>query len=276
MRSPGRLACAALIAALASACQQTANVLTGYKADTTALRAQPPTGSLAVMRFEDARPPRTCPTQGELVPWGVLLPLVPYQTVDYERLDESIGMGAAQRPGGHFEDYTYPASFPRAIATDLAETGLFTSCQYVGTEAGGDARYALEGTLRETPLHRLFTSYMLGPWGVLLWSLSLPAGKTSAAVNVDLRLTDRRNGKEVWRGTLDGDASRLITLYTSSTLVYWGTRACGVEVELVPSDARVNSRSLFSWHFEALRRAMAKARPEIAAALTRYEASAPR
>jgi len=34
-----------------------------------------------------------------------------------------------------------------------------------------------------------------------------------------------------------------------------------------PSDAKVDRHSLFSWHFEALRRAMLEARSDLAAAL---------
>ncbi len=283
----GRLTFGLLTVLLASACQLTPNFETGYQFDHSTLRAQPPVGSLAVKRFEDARPPRRYSGAGLLL--LTVVPLLPYVELDYERLEESIRiqsegieqsgrgitMGAEQKSAGDFEAYTYPASFPRAIAADLGATDLFTASAYVGTEAAADDRYLLEGTLRETPLDRTCSSYMLGAWGVLLWLVPIPALKTSAAVTVDLRFTDQRNGHEVWRGTLDGDVSRLITLYTSSAMVYGRGGAFSFELEPPPSDSRVNDRSLFSWHFEALRRAMLKARPEIAAALTRYETANP-
>jgi hypothetical protein len=112
--------------------------------------------------------------------------------------------------------------------------------------------------------------------GVLLWILPVPMSKTTADVQLDLRLTDLEAGKEVWKGTLHADVSRLITLYTSSAMVYGRSGAFSFNLEPPPGDSQVNPRSLFSWHFEALRRAMLAARPEIATALTRYESSAAR
>ena len=180
-------------------------------------------------------------------------------------------LGAEQRPAGDHENYTFPASFPRALVNDLSQTGLFSACRYVGADATGDERYLLEGTLRETPLRRTTTSFMLGMAGVLLWFLPVPMSKVSAEINVDVRLVDTETGKTVWTYTLHGDASRLITLYTSSAMVYGQGGAWSFNVEPPPSDARVNNRSLFSWQFESLRRAMLEARPSLATALNQAE-----
>jgi hypothetical protein len=276
----------ALGALLASACQITPNFETGYRSDPTRLRSEPPRGALAVERFEDARPARKYTMAGKL--FLLYIPLVPYATLEFERVDESVriqsesiekwgpGMtaGAEQNPAGDFADYEYPASFPRAIAADLAETGLFTSSRYGEPDASGGDRYVLEGKLRETLLDTSATSFMLGMFGLTFWLLPVPVAKTSADVQVDLRLVDRPAGKEVWRGTVRGDLSRYFTLYTSG-MVYGRAGGYSFTVVPPPSDAQVNPHSLFSWHFEALRRAMLAARPEIAAALTQYEASSP-
>ena len=126
---------------------------------------------------------------------------------------------------------------------------------------------SLTGTLRETPLRTTTTSFGLGMAGVLLWLLPVPISKITGSATLDVELTDNVSGQVVWRKSLSSELSRLITLYTSSAIVYG--RAGGFSFGLVPppSDSQVDRHSLFSWHFEALRRAMVQARPEIATAL---------
>jgi hypothetical protein len=91
--------------------------------------------------------------------------------------------------------------------------------------------------------------------------------KTSAGVTVDLTLTDTDGGAVIWQHTLTSEISRVVNLYTSSAMVY-GTGG-GFSFNLIPppADSQVDPHSLFSWHFEALRRAMNEAKPELAAAL---------
>ena len=282
MRALGRVSALALTALLCSACQLTPNFDTGYELDGP-IATSPPKGALAVKRFDDARPARTFNTTARL--FLLYIPLVPSIGFDFERLDESVQIisqqieasgagftrGADQPVAPAFDTYTYPASFPRAIAADLNASGLFTAASYVGGEPVGDATYVLEGTLRQSNLHRGTTSFMLGMAGVLLWLVPVPMSRTSTEVVVDAKLSDAHSGAVVWQGTLDGELSRLITIYTSSAMVYGRAGAFSFNLEPPPSDARVNRRSLFSWHFGALRRAMVKARPEIAEAVARYQ-----
>lgn len=82
--------------------------------------------ALAVQRFEGGAP-------------APAVPLLPWVSLPYERIDESVrkistpierhgrGMtlGADVEPAPDYEQYTYPASFARAIAEDLAASGLF-------------------------------------------------------------------------------------------------------------------------------------------------------
>src|SRR3990172_210174 len=107
--------------------------------------------------------------------------------------------------------------------------------------------------------------------GVLLWFLPVPMAKTAASVEVDLSLVDQQTGEEIWKHTLRSELSRLITLYTSSAMVYGRSGAFSFNLEPPPSDAHVDRRSLFGWHFAALRRAMLDARQDLAASLSRRD-----
>jgi hypothetical protein len=141
----------------------------------------------------------------------------------------------------------------------------------VGDESSKDYAYVMEGTLRRTPLEQTTTSFGLGFVGVLLWLLPIPMSKTSAGIDLDLELLDVRSGELVWARTLRSEISRLITLYTSSAMIY-GRSAFSFNLVPPPSDARVDHRSLFSWHFEALRRGMVESRADLARALKRLPA----
>jgi len=287
MTSRARLLIAAA-SLLATACQLTPNFATGYEVPAWESPDLPAGGSLAVERFAEERPPRYFASSHRM--WLTYVPLLPYVSMPYERVDENVRVTsdaiARGGPGAThavkvdvappFEQYTYPASFAEAIASDLRASSLFEQVDYVGSEGSAGYDYVLSGTLRESPLQRAVTSYGLGMAGVLLWILPIPMSKTSAEVALDLSLADAKTGEVVWSGTLASDVKRLITLYTSSAMVYGRGGAFSFNLEPAPSGAGVDRRSLFGWHFAALRRAMLGARGEIGAAvLARKRVPAP-
>lgn len=262
-------------------CQLTPTFTTGYRTEVVKLRPEPLPGTLAVREFEEQRPPRLYSTQGRV--FLTYIPLLPYVTLPFERLDESIriqseeierhgsGMtlGAKQTVAPSFETYEYCGSIARAIAEDLAATGLFREVVYTGQTSTVGHRYLLTGVLRETPLRSSVTSYGLGMAGVLLWIVPLPMGKTAAGVTLDLALTDTKSGQVLWRRSLQSEISKFFTLYTSSSMVYGRGGAFSFNLIPPPADSRVDHRSLFSWHFEALRRAMQESKADLALALQR-------
>jgi hypothetical protein len=259
-------------------CQLTPTFTTGYWYDRAALRPAPVAGALAVRRFEEERPPRKYSTAGRI--FLTYVPLLPYVTQPFERLEESVrmiseeirvggrGMTLGANPGvaPEYDGYVYTASMARAIAEDLGASGLFTEVVYVGDEPPGVRRFELRGALRESPIERYTTSYGLGMAGVLLWILPVPIGKTTSEVAVDLTLTDRNSGAVLWQHTLDGRVSALFTMYNRA-LVYGRAGGFSFQLHRPPGDAQVDRQSLFGWHFEALRRAMAAAKPDLARAL---------
>src|SRR5262245_8818696 len=276
-----RAAALAVVAAVAG-CQLTPNFNTGYEIEKGLLREHPVRGSLAVRTFEEARPARYYSSTHRI--WLTYVPLLPYVSLPYERLDESvarisdeiaergrgISFGAAQPVAPPLEEYSYPRSFARAVADDLAASGLFEAVLYVDGDASGH-RWLLEGVLRETPLETDASSFGLGAPGVLLWLLPIPMMKTKASAAVNLVLRDQESGDVVWQHTLASEISRLTSLYTSSALIYGRGGAFSFQVVPPPDGAGVDRRSLFGWHFGALRQAMLAARADLARALERAD-----
>jgi hypothetical protein len=272
----GILVVAALFAT--TGCAITPTFTAVYPFDREALRPAPLGATLAVERFDDQRPPRKYTTQGRM--FLTYVPLIPYVTLDFERLDESVPMlsdqiqvpgeaisGAVQNRAPARETYSYPQSMARAIAADLEAHSLFSKVSYVGDTADSeDFDYVLSGRLRTTPIAQHVTSYLLGMPGVILWLLPLPVVKTEAAVVLDLTLTEARTQSVVWEHTINSELSRIDMLYTSQGLIYGGG-VFSYNMIPPPADAQGDRDSIFAWHFEALRRGMEKARPSLAAAL---------
>lgn len=262
-------------------CAITPTFTTGYRAERQALRPAPIDGTLAVTPFVDARPPRKYTTQGRV--FLTYVPLIPYVTLDFERLDESVPLlskqivypgetiyGAVQNRAPAHEKYSYPRSMARAVAADLGAQGLFREVWYADDAPTEAQDFVLSGTLRETPLQQHVTSYLLGMPGVLLWLLPLPNVKSEAGVVLELTLMDARDKKVIWQQTIAPEVSRIDMLYTAQGIIYGGG-VFSYSMILPPSDSQVDHNSIFAWHFEALRRGMDQARPGLSEALVAAE-----
>ncbi len=264
---------------LLSACQLTPTFTTGYQVSGP-IAGETLDRSVAVVPFQELRPPREYSSAGRT--FLTYVPLLPWVSMPFERVDEIVrkqsegiaqggrGMtsGAAQSVAPPFEEYTYPRSFPRAIADDLHASKLFREVRFVEADQVGGFDYVLRGSVRESPLRGTVTSFGLGMAGVLLWILPIPMQKTSAAVDVEMTLTDAGTGQVVWKRSIDTDLSRIASMYTS-VMIYGRGGAFSFNVMPPPADSQVDRFSLFSWHFEALRRGMLEARGDLAATLAR-------
>jgi hypothetical protein len=275
-----RRAALLVVAVLASGCPPPATLTTGYRVDPAPLGPAPRAGRLAVRSLAEGRPPRVYTTNGRM--FLTYVPLLPYVTATFERLDETVRLDAdAMAARGQtrnaivsmpaappYAEYAYPASFARAMAADLAASGIFEDVQFVGDGSADGFAYVLTGTLLETPLYQTVTSFGLGAPGVFLWLLPIPMTRTSTVVSADLVLTDQATGAAVWKDRVHGSLRRTTMLYTSQGIVY-GPNVLSYSQIFPPADAGVDRLSVFGWHFGALRLAMEPAKAGIAQAVAR-------
>ena len=85
-------------------------------------------------------------------------------------------------------------------------------------------------------------------------------------MKLQLALHDATDNREIWTQTLEGRASKIFNDAYSSPILY-GPSIFSFVTPIPPADWPVDDRSVFAFHFEALRRAMVQAKPDMAAAL---------
>ncbi|MFN8640668.1 MAG: hypothetical protein U0802_03025 [Candidatus Binatia bacterium] len=226
--------------------------------------AQPRPASLAVIPLADERPPRMYPAAGGVM-FLTYVPLVPYVEIPYERLDQSLQIGRREVGDDLPDDELFPSKMARAMADDLARSGLFREVTFVPSGASPSSDYVLRGTLRSTRFDLNATSYMLGMAGVLLWLAPLPIGSNTADVAIDLELVDRA-GQVVWHHALQGHGRKVFTLYNSGGAPI--TNRMRLEITRYGSnDKGIDPDSLWACHAEALRAGMGDAKASLAAFL---------
>ena len=217
--------------------------------------ARPKPGLLVVRDLQEARPERLYSSSTGRM-FLTYVPLIPYVTIPYERLDESDEMHREGKGESVPEDEHFTIAMTEVITNDLAASGLFREVRYIGDgPVPADADYVLEGQLESTAFDVYVTSYMLGMAGVLLWLLPLPMAKNEAKVDANLELRDR-SGQVVWTDRLEGEGARIFTFYNSSGAPV--TNRMMLEIKRYASnDQGIDGDSLWAYHAAALRSGMA-------------------
>lgn len=262
------VAAVALLSTVSSGCFYTGTTKLDYTPATVAARKLPV--SVAVVPLEEDRPPGHYPSQlGRM--FLTYVPLLPYVSIPYERLDELYERAHRERGGAFFENEHFTVKMAKAMAEDLQKSELFEEVRFV-PEGTPDADYVLTGALRKTQFDVNMTSYMLGMAGVLLWMLPIPIGSNTADVHIDLLLRDR-SGATVWKYPLQGDAGRIFTLYNSGGAPV--SNVFTLEIKRYGSnDKGIDPNSLWAYHADALRGGMGEAKTSLAGFLATRQAAA--
>ena len=109
--------------------------------------------------------------------------------------------------------------------------------------------------------------FIPAPQGNTFSVFNFDLGKSGLFSSVDLELIDRSTSEAIWSDTVSASIRRYVMLYTSSAMVYGRAGAFSLNVIPPPSDAGVDRRSLFGWHFAALRQGMTAAKEDLARTL---------
>ncbi|HEY6011037.1 MAG TPA: hypothetical protein VIX18_06155 [Nitrospirota bacterium] len=141
--------------------------------------------------------------------WKVAIPFYPYAADAYDRPET-----AKATEGGPAIKMNPSQDFARAVADELRNAGLFSSVTYAEGSGSDGADFVLNGTIRSTYGRRALTTYMLGPFGTILWILGAPMGNASSVVEMDVQLTPANSSaRSVWQYTMQFKAERLIGIY---------------------------------------------------------------
>lgn len=247
--------------AVAAGCQYTATTRLDYE-PAAPLVSEPVPATLVVRELDDRRPRQlTSYLLGEV--FFTYIPLLPYVSAPYERIDQT----RRQFVAGARNEPDFPLAFADTIARDLRESGVFREVVRDG-ESAGPLRdyYVLEGELLSSEFRVTFSSYMLGMAGVLLWLLPLPMGKNTAVVEADLRLQDP-SGRIVWSGKLNGRGSKIFMIYNSAGAAPTGDRNALEVTRYGGNDMGIDDNSMWAYYSEALRAGMAQVKASLCQSL---------
>lgn len=159
--------------------------------------------TVAVERFKDQRG-----DENSTYMWLCIIPLVPYCTAAYERPDTAnrfLTVGAYNfRPDADFAD---------AAALELKQDDIFRDVFVTGREMDPAAQLILRGTIINTNWDGTGYSYLLGPYGSLLWLFGAPIGTADNTLNVRLELVQQSNGAVLWTDEINQSYSKTEGIY---------------------------------------------------------------
>jgi hypothetical protein len=87
-------------------------------------------------------------------------------------------------------NYKPTEDFPKALAEDLRNTGLFSEAFFDFRRGNSD--FAVSGKILSTSYKGYIISYGLSVYGPLLWIVGFPASTTSNELEIELTLLDSK------------------------------------------------------------------------------------
>jgi curli biogenesis system outer membrane secretion channel CsgG len=123
------------------------------------------------------------------------IPIMPF---GWQTLNSPEGI-TMHTTSGMWLNYKPTEDYPKALAEDLRNTGLFSDAFFDFRKSTSD--YAVKGKIISTKYKGTIISYGLSVYGPLLWFVGFPSGTTYNDLSLDLSLVDSKSNKVIFSKT---------------------------------------------------------------------------
>ena len=202
-RLKGHAAVALLAAIVMTLAGCASNAGWNYQPNAPQLTATHVPLTVAVEHFKDQRG-----SENSTYMWLCIIPLVPYCTATYERPDTANRFLTA---GAY--NFRPDADLANAAALELKQDDIFHDVFVTDRTLDPGAQLILRGTIINTNWDGTGYSYLLGPYGSLVWLLGGPIGKAENTLNVRLELVQQSNGTVLWTNEISQSYSMTEGIY---------------------------------------------------------------
>jgi hypothetical protein len=155
-----------------------------YRANSYSLASSKTEKKVAILPFEDSRE-----NKNENL-WGIsFIPLVPYGPMNFNS-PEGVSQHATS---GLWMNFKPTEDFPKALAEDLRNTGLFSDAFFDFRRESGD--FAVKGKIISTKYDGRIITYGLSFYGAYLWLVGFPCAWTQNELSLEIGLVDSKTDK---------------------------------------------------------------------------------
>jgi hypothetical protein len=194
---------------------------------------------VAVERFQDERG-----SSNSRYFWLCIIPLVPYCSSSYSQPENANGFLTEAA-------YNFRPSDDLAEATtiELRQTGMFKEVFVTNRISDPTAQLTVRGTIESTQWDGSEYSYLLGPYGSLLWIFGLPIGSAENNLRIKLELVERATGQQLWSTDINQDYSTTEGIYYNyaTDFAYPQMYRTGMEAAVASLEAYVAQQPAAFW-----------------------------
>ena len=192
-----------LIAQLMTVIGCASNAGWNYQPNPSQSASAPVPLTLAVEHFKDERG-----AQNSTYFWLCIIPLVPYCTASYQRPDAANGF---LTEGAY--NFRPDSDLAKAAKTEINQDNIFHDVFLTDRELDPRAQLILRGTIMNTTWDGSRYSYLLGPYGPLVWLFGAPIGTANNTLVVRLELLEQSNGAVLWTDEINQSYSKTEGIY---------------------------------------------------------------
>ena len=158
-----------------------------YRANSYPAPAASSGKKVAVIAFTDARENKNSN--------AAMMYLIPLMPCGWQNLNAPEGVSMHMNSGA-WVNYKPTEDYPKALAEDLRNTGLFADAFFDYRKENSDL--AVTGRIINTKYTGYLISYGLSAYGPLLWLVGFPCGSTQNELSVELNLVDSKSDQALF------------------------------------------------------------------------------